>query len=294
MNKLSSDIIFGDPFLRKIRAVLDFSERTIEIWNLTKESMIFPLSDNETRIRLSALIPQPGELGELKTFQQITFPPQTMTAVEVMLKGRPIKDADGYVRGISRKNSQLHVIPGLVHLEKDEIRQGYKCCIEVINLGTTTCTVEKGSTIAKHLYVTEQDAENTIVKTLAKEHIGESFERAATNLQQKKVELSGKIHLNFSVKNDTQEDCHSTAYEMASQMRKQSSKQFSDSMAFCAICLLTNTLSDAHPNLEPTEDVKMIPTEYAKFAEKTGLTKSELSLDESLQLCKLFERYKEI
>ena len=60
-----------------------------------------------------------------------------MTAVEVMLKGQPTKDADGYVRGISRKNSQLHVIPGLVHLEKDEIRQGYKCCIEVINLGTT-------------------------------------------------------------------------------------------------------------------------------------------------------------
>ena len=75
MNELSSDIIFGDLFLRKIEAVLDFSERTIEIRNLTKESMIFSLSDNETRTRLSALIPQPGELGELKTFQQITFPP---------------------------------------------------------------------------------------------------------------------------------------------------------------------------------------------------------------------------
>ena len=36
MNELSSDIIFGDPFLRKIGAVLDFSERTIEIWNLNK------------------------------------------------------------------------------------------------------------------------------------------------------------------------------------------------------------------------------------------------------------------
>ena len=139
-----------------------------------------------------------------------------MTAVEVMLKGQLTKDANGYVREISRKNSQLHVIPDLIHLEKDEIKQGYKCCIEVINLGTTTYTVEKKSTIAKHLYVTEQKAENIIVKTLAKEHIGESFERATTNLQQKKVELSSKIHLNLSNKNDTQEDCHSTAYEMAS------------------------------------------------------------------------------
>ena len=34
--------------------------------------------------------------------------------------------------------------------------------------------------------------------------------------------------------------------------------------------------------------------EYAEFAEKTGLIKSELSLDESFQLCKLFKRYKEI
>ena len=38
---------------------------------------------------------------------------------------------------------------------------------------------------------------NLVVKTLAKEHIGETFERTATNLQQKKVELSDKIHLNL-------------------------------------------------------------------------------------------------
>ena len=71
MNELSSDIIFGDLFLKKIRAVLDFSERTIKIQNLTKESMIFPLSDNEARTKLSTLITQPEKLGELKTFQQV-------------------------------------------------------------------------------------------------------------------------------------------------------------------------------------------------------------------------------
>ena len=38
----------------------------------------------------------------------------------------------------------------------------------------------------------------------------------------------------------------------------------------------------------------MISEEYEEFAKKTSLTLSDLNLDQTIQLCKLFEKYKEM
>ena len=51
-------------------------------------------------------------------------------------------------------------------------------------------------------------------------------------------------------------------------------------------------MRDGQKNLE--EDEKMIPEEYEEFTKKTDLTFSDLNLDQMIQLCKLFEKYKEM
>ena len=62
---------------------------------------------------------------------------------------------------------------------------------------------------------------------------------------------------------------------------------------FCAQCSLANILlRDGQKNLK--ENKKMILEKYEEFAKKTGLTLSNLNLDQTIQLCKLFEKYKEM
>ena len=87
-----------------------------------------------------------------------------------------------------------------------------------------------------------------------------------------------------------QENCHG----MAKYMHNQGNQEFSGEIVFCAQCALANILLSKDGQKSPEEDEKMIPQEYKEFAKKTGLIFSDLALDQTIQLCKLFEKYKEI
>ena len=180
-------------------------------------------------------------------------------------------------------------MPGLTHLRFDHVRQIYIGQIEIMNIGNTSFSFEKGSTVAKHIYVTEEDAEQTIAKPLDKRPVGECFKQLSKKLHQKGSDKGMYKDKLVNPELQPQEDCHG----MAKHMHNQGNQEFSGEIAFCAQCSLANILlRDGQKNLE--EDEKMIPEEYEEFAKKTGLTLSDLNLDQTIQLCKLFEKYKEM
>ena len=159
-----------------------------------------------------------------------------------------------------------------------------------MNIGNTSFSLEKGSTVAKHIYVTEEDAEQTMAKPLDKRPVGECFEELLKKLHQKGSDKGMYKDKLVTPELQPQEDCHG----MAKHMRNQGNREFSGEIAFCAQCSLANILLLKDGQKSPEEDEKMIPQEYEEFAKKTGLIFSDLTLDQTIQLCKLFEKYKEM
>ena len=56
-----------------------------------------------------------------------------------------------------------------------------------MNIGNTSFSFEKELTVAKYIYITEEDAEQTIAKSLNKKPVGEYFEQLSKKLHQKKI-----------------------------------------------------------------------------------------------------------
>ena len=74
LDDLSSDIIFGTPFLSKVSTVLDFDEGYIEFRQLINNKTIrYPVIRGQNGAYAQALLPNPGEIGELKTTTQFFF-----------------------------------------------------------------------------------------------------------------------------------------------------------------------------------------------------------------------------
>ena len=164
--------------------------------------------------------------------------PRSISTIKVRLKGKSIPDTDGYVKGISHLNSNLTVMPGLTHLRFNHMRQIYVGQIEIMNIGNTLFSFEKGSTVAKHIYVTEEDAEQTIAKPLDKRPVGECFEQLSKKLHQKKSDKGMYKDKLVNPKLQPQEDCHG----MAKHMCNQGNWEFSGEIVFCAQCSLANIL----------------------------------------------------
>ena len=123
LDDLSSDIIFGTPFLSKVSVVLDFDKGHIEFWWLINNKTIrYPVIRGQNGAYAQALLPNPGEIGELKTTTQTRLDPRSISTVKVRLKGKPILDTDRYVKRISHLNSNLTVMPDLTHLRFDYMR----------------------------------------------------------------------------------------------------------------------------------------------------------------------------
>ena len=186
LDKLSLDVSFGTPFLSKVGAVLDFNEGQIEFPQLiNNETIRFPVIKGQDGTYTQAITSNPGEIEELKIIAQKRLDPRSISTVEVRLKGKALPDTDRYVKGILHLNSSLMIMPGLTHLRFDHVRQIYTGWIEIINIGNTSFSLKKGSTVAKHIYVIEEDAEQTMAKPLDKRPVGECFEELSKKLHQK-------------------------------------------------------------------------------------------------------------
>ena len=93
-------------------------------------------------------------------FQKSTKPTIT-TQHKVRLKGKPIPDTDGYVKGISHLNSNLTIMPGLTHLRFDHIRQIYIGQIEIINIGNTSFSFEKSQQL-QNIFMLQRRMQNKL------------------------------------------------------------------------------------------------------------------------------------
>ena len=209
------------------------------------------------------------------------------TTVEVALKGKYIPNADGYIKGISRWNAKLIVISGLVHLRKNHIKDQYSCFVEIMNISQTPCLFE-----AKHIFVTEEDVQNTYIQALEKRPIGESFQELSKKLSQPNSQTSRMDYSQYLI--PTQEDCHLSPNDMRSQLRneKEGGKEFSQEVSICALCSLQNMfVQDGTTTSQRKEKGEDSLKKYENFIKKTDLHNSEISTEQTLQLCKLFEEF---